>query len=212
MEFAEKKSILVSTERTFFTLGNEKSRKLLYVFHGYGQLAKFFIQKFKDLKDEFYIVAPEGLAHYYLEGVSGRVGASWMSSEDREKDIANNQHFLDQMHQNLIKFMNFSEINIVSFSQGVPTALRWITSMDYGVNKFLLCSGSIPEDLNLDQLSILQKIQLHYLSGFNDPYRNPEVIKDFYELVARCQLQMPVHEFEGVHELHLPTISSILKY
>ena len=54
-------------------LGEEKT--IWIVFHGYGQLAKFFLRKFNLLfEDNTLIVAPEGLNHFYLKGFSGRVG------------------------------------------------------------------------------------------------------------------------------------------
>ena len=63
------------------------AKKVLYVLHGYGQLAEFFVRKFRELGDEYLIVAPEGMHRFYLQGSSGRVGASWMTKEDREQDI-----------------------------------------------------------------------------------------------------------------------------
>ena len=34
-------------------------------------------------------MAPEGLSRFYLEGFSGKVGATWMTREDRLNDIDN---------------------------------------------------------------------------------------------------------------------------
>ena len=48
-------------------------------------------QEGKDSAEElgYTIIAPQGLHKFYLEGTSGRVGASWMTKENREDDIKN---------------------------------------------------------------------------------------------------------------------------
>ncbi|MDO7610183.1 MAG: hypothetical protein MUQ68_04950, partial [Crocinitomicaceae bacterium] len=75
----------------YFTLGDKnKSKRLLIVLHGYGQLAKFFLRKFSMCSDSSFVVAPEGPHRFYRKGYSGRVGASWMTKEARDHDIKDN--------------------------------------------------------------------------------------------------------------------------
>ena len=46
----------------YFTYGDiDKATKLIFVLHGYGQLAEFFIRKFHFLEEDYLIVAPEGM-------------------------------------------------------------------------------------------------------------------------------------------------------
>jgi hypothetical protein len=76
----------LSIEKTirYFTIGDiEKAKYLLIALHGYGQLSSYFGKKFEDLPNEFFIVIPEGMHRFYLDGTSGRVGASWMTKEAR---------------------------------------------------------------------------------------------------------------------------------
>ena len=75
-------SIKVENTAHYVSLGelNRETKEIWIVCHGYGQLAKFFIRKFKILqKESVYIVAPQGFHKFYLKGFSGRVGASWMT-------------------------------------------------------------------------------------------------------------------------------------
>ena len=78
---------------------NGDSKNVLYVLHGYGQLSRFFIRKFSALQERYTIVAPEGMHRFYLEGSSGRVGASWMTKEDRLTDINDIMSFLNEVDQ-----------------------------------------------------------------------------------------------------------------
>ena len=95
--------------------------------HGYGQMAKFFIRKFQSAEELGYtIIAPQGLHKFYLEGTSGRVGASWMTKENREDDIQNYLIYLNAVHSEISSEKNWDEIVILGFSQGVATAFRWL--------------------------------------------------------------------------------------
>lgn len=172
--------------------------------HGYGQLAKFFIRKFKQLGEEYTIIAPEGQHYFYLEGTSGRVGASWMTKENREQDIKNHIAYLDAIHTELSKGHDWEEINILGFSQGVATAFRWLAESDIKPSKFLICSGLVPPDVDLNiKKDIFDPIKMTYFSGVNDPYRTEASVQEFYKNVASSNLDMELVNFEGVHEVFM---------
>ena len=98
----EEQYISVPLNCRYFQLKAEgEARAHWYVLHGYGQLARYFIKKFTKLPAKgIHVTAPEGLHRFYLEGSSGRVGASWMTKEDRETDIANYIQVLNALHHN----------------------------------------------------------------------------------------------------------------
>ena len=84
----------------YFTLGtlDENTEQIWFVLHGYGQLAQFFIKKFSVLDDgKTFLVAPEALSRFYLEGVTGRVGATWMTREERSNEVADYVFYLNQL-------------------------------------------------------------------------------------------------------------------
>ena len=150
-----------------------KTKSLLFVFHGQGQLAKFFIQKFKALVNQgFTIIAPEGLHNYYLEGFKGRVGASWMTSENRLVAIENYVNFLNatlkQVRENTPTDI---PIHILGFSQGTATASRWVAQSNFVFESLTLWGGALPPDL--DKASILNRMQskkLNHVIGNKDQY------------------------------------------
>ena len=83
----------VSRTARYYTLGDPGpgTRQVWVVCHGYGQLASRFLEKLRALDDGTrYLVAPEGLSRFYLSEspAERRVGASWMTREDRLAEIA----------------------------------------------------------------------------------------------------------------------------
>ena len=74
------------------------------VCHGYRQLARRFIREFQGIAGaERRIVAPEGLSRFYLDeeggphGPEARVGATWMTREDRIAEIDDYVAYLDAL-------------------------------------------------------------------------------------------------------------------
>jgi hypothetical protein len=78
----------IQTTKTarYYTLGelNTSTEEIVFVFHGYAQLAKEFIQNFTIIESQTrFIIAPEGLNKFYFRGLGGKAGASWMTKEDK---------------------------------------------------------------------------------------------------------------------------------
>src|SRR5688572_18536754 len=110
----------IQTTRTarYYTLGelNEQTTDVWIVLHGYGQLAEYFIRHFKNIQqDHHFIVAPEALSRYYLNENTGRIGATWMTKEDRENEI-----------QDYIQYLNniVDTFNLPATKAGIPTKVR----------------------------------------------------------------------------------------
>lgn len=144
----------LSVPKTFryFTYGDPtKARFLLYVFHGYGQLAEYFIRKFHGLGEDYFIVAPEGMHRFYLKGSSGRVGASWMTKEERETDISDNLNFLNSLHEWILSEHEFQRVIILGFSQGGATAARWHYNGSVNADHLIIWASVFPPDLNIEQ-------------------------------------------------------------
>ena len=122
---------------TVFPETPTKGKTLVIVLHGYGQLTEFFSKKFQELGNEFVVICPEGMHRFYLEGTSGRVGASWMTKEWREQDIIENINALNGLVESIVKQLEPVKIIVVGFSQGVATAARWIQNSVVKIDKFI---------------------------------------------------------------------------
>ncbi len=193
-----------------YTLGNQGD-KLIFVLHGYGQLAKYFIQKFDKIVELGYnVVAPEGLHRFYLKGNSGRVGASWMTKENRELDIANYISYLNEVYRQVKKQKKWNKIVVLGFSQGVATAFRWVADGQIKPNQLLICSGMIPPDVNLEENSaVFDSIDMTYFTGKQDPFRTEEAVVSFQARLKSFNHPIEVIEFDGVHEVN---VDEVLKF
>jgi predicted esterase len=183
----------------------EKANKLIIVLHGYGQLAEFFIRKFKDLNDDFLVVAPEGTHRFYLNGTSGRVGASWMTKEDRESDIADNLNWLSQLYTELTKQKTFIKTILLGFSQGGATAARWFYSQKVQFDQLILWASVFPPDL--EKHLIQSNSNNYFVIGADDEFYNAEAQKneiEFYEKIGFQTLQ-----FAGKHDIEIYALNGI---
>lgn len=169
--------ITVPRTARFWTLepGGDVALGTLYVLHGYGQLAEYFIRKFQPVADAGWrIIAPEGGHRFYLEGTSGKVGASWMTKEDRLHDITDHVAFLDTLFRLESPSTRDQGAKVVlGFSQGVATALRWLALGRQGPSAWegvIAHSGVIPPDLPEMLLPASGLPDVHLIGGLQDPY------------------------------------------
>ena len=198
--------------KTYFAevSGNPDSRHLIYVLHGYGQLAKYFIRKFEKAASQALIVAPEGMHRYYLNGNSGRVGASWMTSHQRESDIQDNIRWLDELHRQIMEKYEIDEITILGFSQGGATAARWVQLGRLPKVNFILWASVFPPDLPF-QSAFLDKIdQFDFVLGrkdefFDEPDTRSKIINAMQNAGAR------IIEYDGAHDIDPELVAQIVK-
>ena len=192
----------------YFTLGDKnKSKRLLIVLHGYGQLAKFFLRKFSMCSESCFVVAPEGPHRFYRKGYSGRVGASWMTKEARDHDIKDNIIWLNALLRKLKDETSFEEIILLGFSQGGATAARWFYDAPNNFDKLILWSSVFPPDIEKSMLTSTHKNS--YVVGINDEFidniKRKEELK-FYERIG-----FSTHIYDGNHDIDGPTLNHILK-
>jgi len=181
------------------------------LFHGYGQLAEFFIQKFLPFDtNERLFIAPEATNYSYLKNFQGRVGANWMTSHERELAIENNHRYLDQlMHQILSRFEYSPIINVLGFSQGVATATRWASRWTWDVSKFILWAGGFAHDLELDlSKKKFEKTELISVLGDHDEFVSSENIQKQKDFVRSLDKEVRKIAFSGGHIID----SEVLKF
>ena len=199
------KKITVNKTAFYNTLGEVKTAKTIWiVLHGYGYLAKYFIKKFNPiLNDNTAIIAPEGLSKFYLNGVGydGKIGASWMTKDNRETEIEDYINYLDQLYKAIIEENESADlkINIVGFSQGGATASRWIANQKSECDNFILWSSSFPEDINLDSIS--ENSEVFALFGDDDEFIKKEQINDYEKLLESSDIECQLIRFEGKHDI-----------
>jgi predicted esterase len=190
----------------YFTYGEDitKAERIWFVLHGYGQLGAYFIRNFHVLDSrKNFIVAPEGLHRFYLDGVAGRVGASWMTKEDRETDIRDYVDYLSRLYAEIVqKAGSEKEIWIFGFSQGVATAARWIVLGKPRFDKAIFWAGSFPPDLEpLATEEAFRKPEVPCVYGDSDEFINNEQIRKAQIHLEKAGLTAQWHSFPGGHKI-----------
>ena len=190
------------------TLG-PATKNLIFVLHGHGQLAPFFIRKFSALDNgKNCIIAPEGLSRYYLQGFSGKVGATWMTKEDRLTDIENYLSYLNALQEQLKpKLSENTTITVLGFSQGAATASRWVTSGGMPFDRLVLWAGIFPPDMDFPQASeTLRQKDITYVYGTEDPFLSPSKLQEMQTLSSKLGVSPKTITFKGVHEIKEDTL------
>ena len=199
--------LAVSKKMRYYTLGNaKKADTLLIALHGFGQLSKFFIKKFEFLPENYLILAPEGMHRFYLQGNSGRVGASWMTKEARELDIEENTIALKTLLEKVKNEKQFSKIILLGFSQGGATAARWYFSDDEQFDHLILWASVFPPDLEKPALETNSKN--YFVLGNQDEYYSEA--QQLSQIAAYKEIGFNTIHFEGKHDIQQATLSELL--
>ncbi len=151
--------LVVTRSARFAVLGEQVARpaETWFVLHGYGQLAARFLRAFEPLADGTRrIYAPEALNRYYLEegpgghGPDSKVGATWMTREDRLTDIADYVRYLDTLYRHVFAELAREATRVVAlgFSQGAATAARWAALGEARLDVLVLWGSGSPADLD----------------------------------------------------------------
>ncbi|HEY0978650.1 MAG TPA: hypothetical protein VGE21_14355 [Flavobacteriales bacterium] len=208
----EHRLIIQRTVR-YHTLGDARAaRAIWFVLHGYGQLARYFLQKFEGLPSEVFIVAPEGPSRFYLDEAHSRVGATWMTREDREAEIADHVAYLDQLAE-LIRRQCPAGIplNVLGFSQGVATATRWAMLGRNPPAKLVLWGGSFPPEYEAAPLrDRLNRTAIHLVQGEADAIVTPSVMNQSTVRLRMAGLPITEHRHRGGHVLDPLLLQRIL--
>jgi predicted esterase len=196
----------------YFTLGEPADGKeLLIAIHGYGYLGEFFIKKFAGVDlSKYFVVCPEGLHRFYQKGTSGRVGASWMTKEDRLKDIEDYINFLDTLMAHFSNEYTFSSKTLLGFSQGGATASRWLAYGKYSFDKFILWATVFPPDMEKEYTIKFTTSKNYFVFGNKDEYYTPERVEEHFKELNILNIPIEMINFEGNHNIHEETLLSLL--
>ncbi len=201
------KNITIPKTARYFVLGevSEKIEEIWFVCHGYGQLANYFIKKFEVLNNgKNLIVAPEALHRFYWKDFNGRVGASWMTKEDRKEEITDYINYLDVVYTDVLsQFKNKKvKINVFGFSQATATVCRWVANKKPDINNLILWAGFFPHDLNFESdKDFFNKIKPHLLIGTEDEFFNLEAIEKHKKMLMEKDFNFEFTHFNGKHEI-----------
>ena len=203
----------------YYTLGAApaEASQVWFTLHGYGQLAQYFLNNFKILEDlDILVVAPEGLSRFYLDPLrqnpksSGdRVGATWMTKEDRLTDIDNYITFLNAVFHSQPLPPDLP-VTIFGFSQGTATATRWVMDGLIRFDRLILWSGIFPPDIDFRfSGNIFRGKKTSFVYGKQDPYMTTARLSEMKEITGKLGFLPQEVVFDGAHEIDQPTLLQI---
>jgi len=206
-----------STSRSarYFTLGSpEQAGDLWFVCHGYGQLAARFLERFHLLEAEGRcIVAPEGLSRFYLteSPTERRVGASWMTREDRLYEIDDYLRYLDAVYAKIV--LRNARVTVLGFSQGTATACRRTALGSSRIDRLIVWGGEVPPDLDLANPRAAERLRgskLTLVFGSRDQFFTPKIVTATEARLREHKIPYELVPFEGGHEIDASTLQRLI--
>jgi predicted esterase len=213
--------IAVRRSARFITIGepSEQLREIWIACHGYGQLARTFARSLGEIADPArYLVAPEALSRYYLDPPSPpredpsaprRVGASWMTREDREHEIEDQIAYLDAVHDQILaeRRRDATRLVLLGFSQGVATIARWLVRGTARPDEAVFWAGSLPPEIEPAAVrDRLAGVRLTMVLGRGDPLGEWTGLDRTVAAYRAAGLDAHLLEFEGGHTLDAGTL------
>ena len=203
----------VAARRTarYYTLDPaEEAREVWFVLHGYGQLAAFFLRHFEAIDDGHrLVVAPEALSRFYLPGHQ-RVGASWMTKEDRLTEIDDYLAYLDALYDRVFETLDRSRVtvHVLGFSQGAATASRWTTLGRSDADRLILWAGQLAHDLDfVAHAATLRRLDLTLVAGTDDEFITPKRLAEQEAILIEHSIPYRLRPFKGDHRMDTETLT-----
>jgi predicted esterase len=199
------------------------SRRVWIVLHGYGMLAARFLRAFADvIPADTCVIAPEALSRFYLEspradgGHLQRVGATWLTRESRETEIADAHRWLDAVHDEILAEVAAAGgapplVGVLGFSQGVATAMRWIANGHVAPRQFVAWAGGLAQDV--DGAAFTSKMrhgETVLVAGTDDHFATPVARAAIADAIQSLGVPHRAIEFAGGHHLDHAVLRTVL--
>ena len=210
--------IAVRRTARYYTLGpgDREVAELWIVCHGFAQLAGRFMRHFAAIDDGTrLIVAPEALNRFYVEAVPGvhgpdsKVGATWMTREDRLHEIADYVGYLDTLAESIVSTRGRTRLRltVLGFSQGVATVARWVAQGRTRPDHLILWASALPPEIDAgagaEALAAVPRISVVVGAGDADAQR---ALPRERERMARLGIEHALIGFAGGHHLDADTL------
>lgn len=181
--------------------GHSAPENVWILFHGYGQSAMHFLNNFKDFNPQnSLLIAPEGLSKFYLKGVDGRVGASWMTKENREFEIQDQLQLVDHLLAKIDPESRL-KIHLFGFSQGAAVACRWYQYTTRKVENLVIWGAGLPLETDATMALKYAACNTVFVLGDEDEFIQEERLTQYYQTLKDLQFRHNVIAYKGAHRL-----------
>jgi predicted esterase len=211
----------ITTQRSarYYTLGlaGAATREVWFACHGYAQLAGRFLEKLRVLDDGHrHLVAPEGLSRFYLSesAAERRVGACWMTREDRLAEIDDYVHYLDAVYAAVFARVDRAAVTVhaLGYSQGAATVSRWAGMGTARIDRVVLWGGELPPDLDLSKEPAKERLRagrLTFVYGRSDEFITPKIVETTKQRLREHAIPYREMPFDGGHELNATVLTDL---
>lgn len=207
----------IQTQKTgrYFTLGelNKNIKHVIFTFHGYAQNADDFIQEFKDFeREDTFVIAPEGLSHFYWKDMFGKPASSWMTSLEREKEIEDNNNYLQNIFNQLFEGVDISTLNFhfLAFSQSGPVMSRWLDKTNIQPKNLFFYASEIARETYENRADFFFKdSNLFLIYGNEDRLMRRDLVEKFKLFVIDKKIAFESYVFKGRHKIEAEALQFI---
>jgi predicted esterase len=163
-------------------------------------------------------VAPEALSRFYLDeeggphGPQSRVGATWMTRDDRESEIEDYVGYLELLQEHVWQQLTRPPERVIAlgFSQGVATAARWAARTRARLDELVLWGGRLPPELEPRILSgRAPDLQVTLVVGTRDRFLTESAAREEESRLAAAGVRVRALVFQGGHRLDDATLRLI---
>lgn len=191
---------------------DESLSEVWIVCHGHGQLAARFLSRFIPIeRGDRLFVAPEALSRYYLQPPRGGphapntpIGATWMTSEDRDSEIADYVGYLDLLYDEVFSRVRRDSVRlwVLGFSQGCATVARWVARGKADPDRVVFWAGVLPPEMTREEAAVLSgRAPVTIVLGRQDEFANPELVAAQEARLKELDVSHETIRFDGGHEI-----------
>jgi predicted esterase len=173
---------------------------ILVGFHGYAEDAEAQIERLRAIPESsrWLSVSIQAL-HRFYQRRTNRVVASWMTSQDRERAIADNVAYVATCIDAVAdEWPTIPKVVFAGFSQGVAMAYRAAVNATRGVAGVVAVGGDIPPELTPGALQRLPAALI--ARGKSDDWYTKEKFADDERRLRDCSVSVRALEFNAGHE------------
>jgi predicted esterase len=180
--------------------GSEPRGPVLVGFHGYGETAEEALRRLRKVpgSERWSVVSLQGLHQFYRRRTD-EVVASWMTRQNRELAIGDNQVFVGSVLRTVSDEFSLGSIFVMAgFSQGASMAYRAAATLDGPVGGVIACGGDVPPELSAKALDHIRAVLIG--RGTRDDWYTAEKMASDQNRLRSAGLVPETLVFEAGHE------------
>jgi predicted esterase len=179
---------------------SQRGLPMLVGFHGYAESVEIEFNRLRSIEgaDRWLVLALQGL-HRFYRARGSEVVASWMTREERELAIADNNRYATRVIETVAKEHGcMNRLVLSGFSQGVAMAFRTAAALGRSVDGVIALGGDVPAELDSAALSHIRTVLIG--RGNKDEWYSVDKLAADERRLNDAGVRVQIFSFEGGHE------------